>query len=74
MTAAPRTIPFAQPIDLGGSDGRAFPNPFLDDFEEVVAGTKYKSGELHGVISNRGVEACQERVFPSSEKRFPRKI
>lgn len=68
-----RTNPTAQPIDLGGSDGIAFHNPFLDDFEEVVAGTKYKPGQLHGHISNRGVQACQEKEFPSSEKVFPRK-
>lgn len=43
----------AQPIDLGGSSACAFHNPFLDDFEEAVAGTKYKAGPSQRSVSNR---------------------
>jgi hypothetical protein len=50
--AASPAIPSARIRELGGSVECAFPNPFLDDFEEVVAGTKYKASNVPNAVSN----------------------
>lgn len=48
----PARVPFAPKAEFGDLISAAFHNPFLDDFEEVIAGTKYKVSNVPHAVSN----------------------
>lgn len=60
---------------LPGAVSDAWFDPFLDlRLVYPVAGTPYLAGhrQPHGQQSNRGEPPCAAKVFPKSEKEFPR--